>query len=255
MTEYQDINLLFCNKNKLNVERNQYKRYSDKQLDFYKKRIFQIQNLLHRLFLLKSMDEQDKLENTDNEIEELEYMLPDNIQVIYDSFLVETIDYFSFQDQSDELQEEIKCQIQKNKMNKLREKLNTVDVDLDGSSDEFSEEYLHSTNEVTNNSLEGDIDNDDDNDEDDDNEDDDEDDDNDDNDEDDEDDDNDDNENKNEKGSNNLSLNPLTNTLIVKKKSINNKAFVKKPVLHKKHTFNPYSSKQKKKVVYGKKYK
>ena len=247
MAEYQDINLLFCNKNKLNIERNQYKRYSDKQLVFYKDRIFQIQKLLHRLFLLKSVDKQEKSENTDNEIEELEYMLPDTLQDIYESFLIETIDYFSFQDQSDELQEDIQCQIQKSKMKKLREKLNTNDVDIDVSSDEFDEEHSASITEVTKCSSQCDInididdvdyeqnpenkfqdDNDNDN----------------------------DNGNENKNSQNNLSLNPLTNALIVKKKSINNRALVKKSLLHKKRTFNPYSSKlKKKKVVYGKKYK
>lgn len=222
MAEYQDINLLFCNKNKLNVERNQYKRYSDKQLVFYKERIFQIQKLLHRLFLLKSTDAKDTLEHTDNEIEDLEYMLPDTLQDIYESFLIETIDYLSFQDQSDELQEEIQCQIKKSRMNKLREKLNTVDVDA--SSDDFNEEQplYKGTNDDLDDELDGDLDGDlDEND-----------------------------------SRSNVTLNPITNTLIVKKKSINNKALVKKSVLHKKHTFDPYSSKlKKKKIVYGKKYK
>jgi hypothetical protein len=235
MAEYQDINLLFCNKNKLEVERNQYKRHSVKQLVFYRERIFQIQKLLHRLFLLKSTEEKDKTEQTDYEIEELEYILPDTLQDIYGTFLAETIDYFSFQDQSDELQEDIQCQIQKSKMNKLRKKLNTVDVVFDTSSDEFDEEP-HTVDDVTKemstDNIGGEH--------------------------------KDENENsstpsdqsKDNTGSTSITLNPLTNALIVKKKSINNGAFVKQSTLHKKNAFDPFSSKLKKKrVVYGKKYK
>ena len=156
-------------------------------------------------------------------------MLPDTLQDIYESFLIETIDYLSFQYQSDELQEEIQCQVQKSKMNKLREKLKSTDIDLDSSSDELeypkydvSKENVGSDSHHMNCGDKDALENQDDG---------------------------------NNKCSSSIAVNPLTNTLIVKKKTINNKTLVKKSVPYKKHNYSSYPSKLKKKsVVYGKKY-
>ena len=113
MSEYQDINLLFCNSNKLNVERNEYQRYTKKQVQFYKSRILEMQKMLHRMSYLKVAKTEKK--ELVKEYEELDYMFPDSIKELYESFLVEAIDYLTFQDQTDELQNEIDEHIQQTK--------------------------------------------------------------------------------------------------------------------------------------------
>lgn len=126
MSEYQDINLLFCNANKLNVERNQYERYTKKQVQFYKSRILEMQKMLHRMSYLKVAKTEKK--ELVKEYEELDYMFPDSIKELYESFLVEAIDYLTFQDQSDELQNEIDEQIQNTEELSIDDNTNCIDV-------------------------------------------------------------------------------------------------------------------------------
>lgn len=152
MSEYQDINLLFCNSNKLNVERNHYERYTKKQVQFYKSRILEMQKLLHRMSYLKVA----KTEKTEfvKEYEELDYMFPDSIKELYESFLVEAIDYLTFQDQSDELQNEIDEHIQNTKELKINDNYqDDTAVDDKTNGDDDSDYDNTNTNSNTKKSI------------------------------------------------------------------------------------------------------
>lgn len=146
MSEYQDINLLFCNSNKLNVERNQYERYTKRQVQFYKSRILEMQKMLHRMSYLKVVKTEKK--ELVKEYEDLDYMFPDSIKELYESFLVEAIDYLTFQDQSDELQNEIDEHIQNTK--ELKSDNYQDDTDVDDKSNNNDEGDNDNTNTNTN---------------------------------------------------------------------------------------------------------